>query len=205
MKTASEPAPPERKEVPAPTANNPARGAAKGQFVIQVFSDFQCPFCNRALPTLKELDQRYPGKIRWVWHNLPLPFHPQAKAAARAALEARAQQGDAGFWKMHDLLFAAQKDLSDDALIAQARRLGLDLERFRAALADGRHDAAIDADLAIAQKAGISGTPGFVINGYFLAGSQPVATFAKIINYAAKHPQKPLKAAAAAQPASPKP
>jgi protein-disulfide isomerase len=203
MKTASEPAPPERKEVPAPTASNPARGPAKGPFVIQVFSDFQCPFCSRVLPTLKELDQRYPGKIRWVWYNLPLPFHPQAKAAARAALEARAQQGDTGFWKMHDLIYEGQKDLSDDALIAIARRLGLDVERFKAALTDGRHDAAIDADLAVATKAQISGTPGFVINGYFLSGSQPAAAFAKLINYAAKHPAKPVKAAAQAQAPSP--
>jgi protein-disulfide isomerase len=200
-KDGKEPPAPERKELPAPSADNPSRGPEKAPLVVRVFSDFQCPFCKRVLPTLEELEQRFPGKVRWVFHNYPLPFHPRARAAATAALEARAQKGDTAFWKMHDRLFDAQAQsdgLSDDGLVAIAASLGLDVARFEAALADGRHDAAIAADLDLANGAGIGGTPAFVINGYYLSGAQPITSFARVAHYALAHPSP--KAAPGARP-----
>lgn len=187
-KDAKGPRPPDRKEVSAPTAQSPTRGPKNAKLVVQIFSDFECPFCKRVLPTLKELEQRYPGNVRFVWRHLPLAFHRRARAAARAAMEARAQKGDAGFWQMHDLLFEDQKQLGDDDLKAKAAKLGLDLARFEAALSDGRHDAAIDHDLDAAQNAGINGTPAFVINGYYLAGAQSISAFRRVAEYALKHP-----------------
>jgi protein-disulfide isomerase len=187
MKDAKGPPPPEKKKVAAPTQKNPSRGPANAAIVIQLFSDFQCPFCQRVTPTIEALEKAYPGKIRVVWRNLPLPFHQQARPAARAAMEAYAQGGNAKFWKMHDLLFAAQGTpggLERPALEGYASQLGLDMTRFRQALDDGRHDAVIVADESQAATAKIQGTPSILINGYFVSGAQPLSAFKKVVNHA---------------------
>ncbi|MCA9599169.1 MAG: thioredoxin domain-containing protein, partial [Myxococcales bacterium] len=187
MKDAKGPPPPETKTVPAPGKANPSRGPANAPIVVQMFSDFQCPFCQRAVPTVESLEKAFPGRVRVVWRNFPLPFHTHARLAAAAALEAFAQKGNAGFWKMHDLLFAGQKQpdgLERAALEGYAQQIGLDMSKFRAALDDGRHDAAIQKDEAIAKTAGINGTPAFVINGYFVSGAQPLGAFKKVVNLA---------------------
>ena len=75
--------------------------------------DFQCPFCKRVEPTLKGLRDKYGDKVRLVWKNEPLPFHPRAEPAAEAAMEARAEKGDKGFWDAHDKLFDDQQDLAN--------------------------------------------------------------------------------------------
>jgi protein-disulfide isomerase len=187
MKDAVAPPGPETRSVPAAGKTSPSRGAARAPISIQIFSDFQCPFCARVQPTLRDLEKEFPGKLRLVWRDLPLDFHKNARPAATAAREALAQKGNKGFWRMHDLLFEAQSgpDGLDRARLEDlAAKLGLDLVRFRAALEDGRHDAAIDADLAVARQAGISGTPGFSINGYFVSGAQPLGKFRKVVRRA---------------------
>jgi protein-disulfide isomerase len=197
MKTAEPPPPPEQKTVAVPGPQQPSHGIAGAPVVIQMFSDFQCPFCKRAQPTLDALEKKFPGKLRFVWRDLPLPFHPQARPAARAAREAFAQRGAKGFWAMHDLLFENQgktNGLDTAALEGYAQSVGLDMARFRAALVDGRHDAAIDADLATAQAADIHGTPSFVINGYYLSGAQPLGTFSRLVGRALAE-RRPARAA----------
>lgn len=183
-KTPPPPPPPSKKQVPTPTAKNPSRG--RGPIVVQMFSEFQCPFCSRAMPTIEQLEKRFPGRIKLVWRNLPLPFHKDARLAAAAALEAHAQQGNRGFWKMADLLFKNQRALKRNDLVAYASQLGLDVARFEQALDDGRHDAVIDADEAVAKAAGIRGTPGFVINGFFVSGAHPLTKFEEVVKLAEK-------------------
>ncbi len=187
QQTAKGPAAPEQINVPAPTRDNPSRGPQNAKVVVQVFSDFQCPFCKRVEPTLTELEAAFPGKIRIVWRNRPLPFHKQAEIAAEAAMEAYRQKGAKGFWKMHDLLFANQGQpggLERQALDEYAKQVGLDLAKFGAALDSGAHRALIDADIKIADDAGLSGTPGFSINGYKVSGAQPLAKFKKVVKRA---------------------
>ncbi|HEY6080516.1 MAG TPA: thioredoxin domain-containing protein, partial [Polyangiaceae bacterium] len=92
MKVAQNPPPPQQKHLPPP-ADAASRGKASAPVVIQVFSDFQCPFCKRVSPTLGELEQEFGGSLRIVWRHLPLPFHPHAQLAAEAAQEALAQRG----------------------------------------------------------------------------------------------------------------
>jgi protein-disulfide isomerase len=182
---------PEEKHVPPPTAASPTRGPAQAPIEIQVFADFQCPFCRRGEATLGELERAHPGQIRVVWRNLPLANHRHARAAARAALEAFAQRGNQGFWRMHDLLLSAQDGedgLAESALEGYAARLGLAADRFREALRDGRHDAALRADEGAAAMAGIEGTPSFVINGYYVSGARPLGVFERVIRYALAHP-----------------
>ena len=184
-KDGKEPPPPEKKEVAAPDASSPFKGGANAKVTIQVFSEFQCPFCKKVKPTLDELEKEYGNKIKVVWRNLPLPFHSDAPLASEAAQEAFAQKGNAGFWKYHDKLFEGQEQgLKRERLEAVAQEVGLDMEKFKAALDSHKHKAKVDADAKIGNDAGINGTPGFVINGYFLSGAQPAPAFKKIINRA---------------------
>jgi protein-disulfide isomerase len=127
--------------------------------------------------------------VKIVWRNLPLPFHKKADLAAEAAYEVYKQKGDAAFWSYHDKLFANQKSedgLTRPGLEKYAGELGVDMGKFKAAL-DGRtHKARVQADKEAGNKAGISGTPAFVINGYYLSGAQPFPSFKKLIDLALK-------------------
>src|ERR1041384_4681466 len=115
-----------RERLPAVSAQNPAKGPATAKVTVQVFSDFECPFCVRAAPTLADVEARFQGRIRVVWRNYPLPMHARARPAARAALSAYAQGGSPAFWKMHDWLFSPQADLTDAGLTRAATKLSLD-------------------------------------------------------------------------------
>ena len=108
--------------------NNAVRGPATAPITIVLFSDFQCPFCSKVGPTLEEVMKAYPEKVRIVWKNNPLPFHPRAAPAATLAMEARAQKGDKGFWAAHDLLFKNQQKLADVDLLCYSKALGLDVD-----------------------------------------------------------------------------
>ena len=188
---------PEKKEIPAATADNPTRGPAQAPVVIHEFADFQCPFCARVEPTLVELEKAYPNQLRFVWHDLPLPFHEHAKPAAIAAREVRAQKGDAAFWKMHDELFHDQGvdgALSLDSLAKYAAEQHIDAARYSAAQSDGRYDALFARDQAIASAAGINGTPAFVINGYYISGAQPLSAFKRAVRRALTDAKKPAPA-----------
>ncbi len=189
MKDAKGPPPPERKEIAAPDAQSPVKGPANAKVTIQVFSEFQCPFCKRVKPTLDELEKEYGGKIKFVWRHMPLAFHADAPLASQAAQEAFAQKGNAAFWKFHDKLFEAQgteDGLKRPNLEKIAGELGLNMDKFKAALDSGTHKAKVDADMKIGNDAGINGTPAFVINGYYLSGAQPATAFKKLINRALK-------------------
>jgi protein-disulfide isomerase len=190
MKDAKGPPPPEKKEIPTADATCPVKGPASAKVTITIFSDFQCPFCKRVEPTLAEIEKQYGSKVKFVWRHMPLPFHADAPLAGQAAQEAFAQKGNSAFWKMHDKLFEAQ-GTSDDAIKRPnlekiAADIGLNMDKFKAALDSGSHKAKLDADTKIGNDAGINGTPAFVINGYYLSGAQPTSAFTKLINRALK-------------------
>lgn len=172
--------------VPGPTNKLPGKGAKVGaKVVIQVFADLQCPFCKRANATIDELIAANPGKIRVVYRHLPLPMHKDAQLAAEAAMEAFRQKGDDGFWKMVELLYDAQTGgLERPVLEAKAAELGLDMAAFKDALDTGRHRAAVQADKALADSLGISGTPAFAVNDYYVSGAQPLSKFQRVVNKA---------------------
>lgn len=172
--------------VPGSTAKLPGKGAKVGaKVVIQVFGDLQCPFCKRANATIDDLIAANPGKVRVVYRHLPLPMHKDAQLAAEAAMEAFRQKGDAGFWKMVEMLYDAQSSGIDRPVLeAKAAELGLDLAAFRDALDTGRHRAAVQADKALADALGISGTPAFAVNDYYVSGAQPLSKFQRIVNKA---------------------
>jgi protein-disulfide isomerase len=190
MKEGKGPPPPEKKEIAAPDSGSAAKGGKDAKVVIQEFSDFQCPFCKRVEPTIQAIEKEYGNKIKIVWRHMPLPFHKNAPQAAEAAQEAFAQKGSAAFWTFHDKVFGA--DGSDEArtdranLEKIAQEMGLDMDKFKAAIDNNKHKAKIEGDAEVGNKAGINGTPAFVINGYYISGAQPESAFKKLINRALK-------------------
>ena len=184
------PEPPKKSwSVPLPD-RDPSQGSATAKVTVHEWSDFECPFCKRAEPTLQQIMREYGGRVRVVWHDLPLEMHANARLAAIAAREAMAQKGERGFWGMHDRLFANQAQLTRDGLDGHARALGLDMAKWNAALDAGAHQEAIDADRGAADALDITGTPGFVIasagatSGYYISGAQPYSKFRKLIDRA---------------------
>jgi protein-disulfide isomerase len=159
--------------------DDPARGSARAAVTVLVFSDFECPFCSRAVPTLKQIESAYPEDVRIVWKHQPLPSHQHAMPAALAA-EAARQQGK--FWEMHDRLFENQRDLSAPALERLARELGLDLARFRASMADASLRQRVEQDQALAARVGATATPTFVVGGEKVVGAQPFEAFKAAID-----------------------
>ena len=157
----------------------PVKGSPNAPVTIVEFSDFQCPFCSRAVPTLKQIESEYPDKVRVAFKNQPLPFHQHARLAAQAAMAAN-EQGK--FWEYHDKLFANQQALDRSSLERYAQEVGLDMGRFRSALDSNKFEAQISADAAEGSRLGASGTPTFYINGRQLVGAQPYASFKQIID-----------------------
>jgi protein-disulfide isomerase len=171
-------------KVPAVTPNNPVKGPASAKVTLQVFSDFECPFCVRAAPTLDDVEARFHGRIRLVWRNYPLPSHARARPAARAAMAAFQQKGDDGFWAMHEWLYGPRGDLSDAGLMRAAERLSLDRARLENALHGKELDALIDADMAAGDAAGIEGTPAVFVNDYYMMGARFEAEYAIVVERA---------------------
>jgi protein-disulfide isomerase len=136
------------------------------------------------MPTVDAIVKKYPAQVRVVYRHLPLDFHRNARMAAEASMEAFAQKGDAGFWKFVGQIHGkgnAQPDLSEKALMGYARSIGADPGRLQAALELGTHQAAIQEDERAAATAGISGTPAFTVNGYFVSGAQAFDSFDRLI------------------------
>jgi protein-disulfide isomerase len=155
------------------------RGNPKAPVTIVEFSDFQCPYCHRIEPTLKQLLARYPDQVSLSFRDFPLrQIHPQAELAAEAA---RCAEEQGKFWEYHDALFAGSK-LDRDGLVEEARTLKLDEGRFDACLTAGKYRSQIDKDVQDGRRAGISGTPGFFINGIPLSGAQPLDSFTRVID-----------------------
>jgi len=158
---------------------HPYRGDIDAPVMIIEYTDFQCPFCSRVQPTLTEILDTYGDTVVHVFKQLPLPMHPQARLGAQAALCA-ADQGK--FWEMHDWLFANKNSINREALAAQATALGMDADAFGVCIDEMKYDAQINEDMKEANGFGITGTPGFLINGRVLRGAVPKEQFVQIIN-----------------------
>jgi protein-disulfide isomerase len=167
------------RSVVIPVGGSPARGPSNAPVTIVEFTDYECPFCVRVKETIEALDQAYPGKLRWVIKQRPMEFHPRARLAAAAALEAHAQ---GKFWPYHGLLVEHTNALDRASLERYAAEVALDMPRFRAALDQGLHEATIDLESEQGERAGLNGVPAFAINGRALVGAQPVESFRELID-----------------------
>jgi protein-disulfide isomerase len=161
------------------TEGAPSRGAAEAPVTIVEFSDFHCPFCKQSQATLKQLLDRYPGKLKHVYRDFPLDqLHPHARGAAEAA---RCANDQAKFWEYHDVLFAHPPQAGREVLRRYAEQVGLDLAAFDRCLASGVHREAVQRDLDEGAGLGITGTPAFFINGRRLVGAQQLEAFTRVI------------------------
>jgi protein-disulfide isomerase len=160
--------------------DDPSKGPAKAPVTLVLFSDFECPFCSRIVPTLKRIEERYGERVRVVFRDLPLPqIHKHAAKAAEAGACAH-EQGK--FWEMHDHMFGHQKALSVDDLKKAAAEIGLKTDVFGQCLDSGRFAAEWKADAAEANSFGITGTPASFVNGRFVSGAQSFEYFVRVID-----------------------
>jgi protein-disulfide isomerase len=160
-------------------ADGPAKGPATAPVTIVEFSDFQCPFCGRLIPTLEQVKAKYGDKVRIVFRQFPLPMHPNAQKAAEASLCAN-EQGK--FWEMHDVMFKNQQELAVDNLKSKAAALGLKADVFNQCLDSDKYAAKIQADQKEGQSVGVNGTPAMFINGRFVNGAVPFDQITTVID-----------------------
>lgn len=173
---------PQSPKLSVETAGYPTWGNANAPVTIVEFSDFECPYCSRAVPTIDRIKKEYgPDKVRIIFRDMPLPSHPRANFASLAA-HCADEQGK--FWEFHDTLFQNQRKLEDSDLKEYAKQHNLDGAKFASCYEAKKHQGTIEKSKAEAQKLGIQATPSFVINGTLLQGAQPFERFKEKIDKA---------------------
>ena len=146
----------------------PSLGPANAPVTLVEFSDFQCPYCQGMVSTLKRLKESHGDKVRLVYRQYPIPsLHANAIKAAEASLCAQ-EQGK--FWELHDLMFAEQNQLTVSELKEKAGRVKMNKSKFEDCLDKGRYVEQVQEDMKEGQKFGITGTPAFFINGVLQDG-----------------------------------
>lgn len=165
------------------------QGAVNGSVMMLEFSDFQCPFCKKVQPTIRNLVKTYSDRVAFGYRHLPLAFHQEADESA-VATECAREQGK--FLQMHERLYQQQRNQSMDQLKQLAKEIGIaDLDKFNKCLAEDKYRAQVNRDMKVAASVGISGTPAFVIGKYdkkngvvegeILSGALPLDAFAKTL------------------------
>ena len=159
-------------------SDDPSQGPIDAPIVLVEFSDFQCPYCQRATGILSDLIDRYADQIRFIYKDFPLSNHPQAFKAAEAGNCAH-EQGM--FWPLHDKMFVNQDALDVPSLNSYALELGLDQEAFSICLEESRYSEQVQQDLQAGRRGGVSSTPTVFINGRPVMGAVPLETLEEIV------------------------
>jgi protein-disulfide isomerase len=168
--------PPPVVRVEVATAGALVRGPISAPVTIVEFSDFHCPYCKRVQPTLKQLLEKYPEKVRIAYRDFPLDqLHPQARKASEAA---RCALDQGKFWPFHDAVYAGPTNASEATLRAAAEKSGA----FETCVEDATHRDAVQKDVEEGKRAGVTGTPAFFINGRFVSGAQSLEAFSTIVD-----------------------
>jgi protein-disulfide isomerase len=157
----------------------PAKGPPNAPITVVEFSDFECPYCVRAEPTVRQVLDTYGEKVRLVFKDFPLPNHARAPKAAEAAHCAGAQ---GKYWEMHEKLFASGGKLDVADLKAHAREVGVDGAKFDQCLDSGEKASLVAANKKAGEEVGVTGTPAFFVNGRLISGAQPFEEFKKLID-----------------------
>lgn len=173
---------------PLVDAKTRIRGNKDAKYTLVEYSDFQCPYCSRGYRNVEELMKKYGPDLRFIYKNLPLPFHPQAMPAARY-FEAATLQSPEKAWKLHDKLFENQDKLSEVFIKDEAKKLGLNVKRLEADAKGQAVQDRIEADVQEAKRFGFTGTPAFLLNGVPIRGAYPVEHFDSIIERLKSQPK----------------
>src|SRR5690606_15936860 len=166
----------------------PGFGPEDAKVKIVEFSDFECPFCSRAAAVVHQIREKYGKEVRFVFRQFPLSMHPNANAAAQAALAADAQ---GKFWELHDALFQNQRALAPAELEKHAQQAGLDMGRFKQAMQSKAHAAAVERDLKLGESVSVQGTPTMFINGKRVDNPTDFAQVARLIDAALEEAKSP--------------
>lgn len=145
-----------------PVGDSPWKGSPDAPIVIVEWADFECPFCASASPALDAKVKQFPGAIKLVFKNYPLPAHKNAELAARASMAAKLQ---GKFWEMHRALFEQHGKLDEATIRRIAQTIGLDMKRFNEDVSSEAVADAVAADRKQANAIGLEGTPTIYING----------------------------------------
>jgi len=165
----------------------PSKGPADAPVTIIEFADYECPYCAKGAATVERVRQRYPKQVRVVFRDYPLDFHQNAVPAAVGARCAGAQ---GKYWEMHDILFENVSALEPAAVRGYAERLGIDMAKYDACIADPAQVAAVRADQAAGAAVGVEGTPAYFVNGVNLSGAQPEEAFIDLVEQALAEKKK---------------
>jgi protein-disulfide isomerase len=169
------------------TQGSPVIGPADAPITLIEFSDFQCPYCVKAVGQLKIVLNAYPKQVKLVFRQFPLDSHSQAAYAASAALAAH-NQGK--FWQMHDALFANREHLGRPTFLGLATKLGLDMKRFTADMDSAETKRLVARDVDDGDRAGVEGTPTLFIDGQRYNGSLELESIRPVLEGELKHPGK---------------
>ena len=167
-------------KVPVSADDDASWGKKNAKVTIIEFSDFQCPFCKRSRDTIEKIKKEYPNDVKIVYRDFPLVFHPKAPKASEAA-ECAHEQGK--FWEMHDKIYEGAPDkLEVEDFKGYAKDLKLNTSKFDKCLDSDKYASEVKKDFEDGQKAGVSGTPTFFVNGRKLVGAQPYEQFKSLID-----------------------
>jgi protein-disulfide isomerase/ribosomal protein L7/L12 len=145
-----------------PAGDSPRMGKGEEVLIVE-FSDFQCPYCSRVPPILKDVQKHFGDeRASLVFKHFPLSFHKDAQLASEASMAANAQ---GKFWEMHDKIFENQRALKREDLEKYAEEIGLDMAKFKAALDNGEFTQRVKDDMAQGSRSGVRGTPSIYVNG----------------------------------------
>lgn len=145
-----------------------AEGPADAPVTLVEYGDYECPYCGKAFPIVKRIQEQMGDRLRFVFRNFPIATsHPHARAAAEAA-EAAGGQGK--FWPMHDELYRHQHTLERADFVRFATRIGLDVDQFEQDLDNHTYAQRVRDDFMSGVRSGVAGTPGFFINGQLYQG-----------------------------------
>ncbi|MBY0503619.1 MAG: thioredoxin domain-containing protein [Bryobacteraceae bacterium] len=141
---------------------SPVKGPENARITLVEFSDFQCPYCIRAVAQLEAVMKAYPRDVKLIYKQFPLDNHSQARLAAQASLAAHAQ---GKFWPLHDRMYSRSREINRANILLWANEFGLDMPKFTAMMDAPATKQAVDRDIEEGSRVGVEGTPTLFING----------------------------------------
>lgn len=167
------------------TEQDHVRGDFEAPVTIVEYSDYQCPFCSRFHPTIKQVLADYPGQVRWVYKHFPLDqIHPQARPSAEASECVWEQKGNDGFWQFADGLFENQSRLGNSLYKELAGQIGVNADQFTNCVSSRKYKDKVESDYQEGIRAGVRGTPGSFVNGQSIPGAVPYSTLKVAVDQA---------------------